>query len=102
MKFLQCSVLCLSLYFSTSLSAEEPLEHEEKIYLKPNQIRIDERGIFVGLSNSNQAVTVTGIHRDGNGLYVLASEYKLSRCPRGHYSPDGDGLCDEPGCPYNR
>lgn len=100
MKFLQCLVLCLNLYFSSSLSAAQLPEHEEKIYLKPNQIRIDEHGIFVDLPN--RAVSVTGIHRDGNGIYVLASEYRLSRCPRGHYSPDGDGLCDEPGCPYNR
>jgi len=63
------------LYFSSSLSAAQPLEHEEKIYLKPNQVQIDEHGIFVDLSN--QAVSVTGIHLDEFGLYVLTSEYRL-------------------------
>jgi hypothetical protein len=100
MKFLQCLIFCFSLCIFSGLSAEEFARHEKKIYLNSNQVQIDKDEIFVNLSN--QFVSVERIHRDRNGIYILTSDYRLSRCPKGHYSPDGDGLCNQPGCPYNR
>lgn len=93
-------ILSLGLFCFSNTFAGEGLDQAQKIYLQADQIRIERDGIFVDIQN--QIIDVEAIHRDGAGLYVVTSEYRLSRCPRGHYSPDGDGLCDEQGCPYNR
>ncbi len=97
MRFLKGSILCLSLFYFSNIFA---VQKEHKIYIQPDQVRIEHHGIFVDFPN--QSLDVLAIHRDSIGTYVMTSEYRWSRCPNGHYSLDGDGLCDEPGCPYNR
>ncbi len=100
MRFLKGSILCLGLFCYNSLSAEQEIKEEQKIYIQPVQIRVEQHGIFVEFPT--KSVNVLAIHHDSIGTYIMTTEYKLSRCPRGHYSPDGDGLCEEEGCPYNR
>ena len=93
-------MLWLGLVCFSNIFAAQEISKESKIYIQPNQIQIEHDGMFVVFPT--QSVDVSAIHRDAIGIYVMQSEYRLSRCPRGHKSPDGDGLCDEPGCPYNR
>jgi hypothetical protein len=77
----------------------------EKIYLTPDQVYVGAEGILVDLQGDLHSVR--GLFRDSQGLHVmsqeLVDEHTFSwTCPRGHSSPGGTGMCNDPDCPFRK
>lgn len=68
--------LCLIAYLS-ALSAH--YEENDKKYVLPNQVFINENGLFV--YHSNLWHRISGIHHDTAGLYYILSKEDYWICP---------------------
>lgn len=78
---------------------------DEKLYIEPEQVKVEKDNILVNFLGS--PLLVSGIHVDSQGLHVLVSEIRdehtfSNTCPFGHYSPDGSGMCQREGCPFQK
>ncbi len=86
----------------TSLKAESSTG---KLYIEPEQVRVEKNQLTIQLLGN--IIPVTGIYTDEQGLHVLTSEILDQHtfsytCPLGHSSPDGSGMCNQQGCPFQK
>jgi hypothetical protein len=77
----------------------------EKLYVTPDQVEIGTHQILINIQG--QLHPVNGLFQDAQGLHVMANEIVNEHtfswtCPRGHFSPRGTGMCNEPGCPFGK
>jgi hypothetical protein len=89
---------------SFAYSNTDIVDEESKIYVGPDQVCINETGIFV--NTEKESIRVPALYGDKRGLYInrtqLEVEYTAYECPNGHPSRHGDGRCNYLGCPYVR
>ncbi len=74
-----------------------------KHYIKAKNIWISEKEIVVNFHGN--LIKVGSIFKDNKGLFFLRDSsqgVEQYECPEGHPSVFGDGLCNQPDCPYFR
>ncbi|MGE0198886.1 MAG: hypothetical protein AB7N99_01265 [Simkaniaceae bacterium] len=79
----------------------------DKLYVDLSRLVFDSTGIFIE-SDQQEYYPIPHIAYDNGGYFfplTLECENQFveaQTCPRGHPSGMKDGLCDFPGCPFNR
>src|SRR5690606_5143349 len=96
------SLIMIALSFAIALNAGIT---ENKIYLEPEQVKIEKGNIYVNILGV--LLPASGLHADLQGLHVFATEIIdqntfSNTCPFGHYSPDASGMCNRDGCPFQK
>jgi len=94
-------LMAIAVICSTTSFAQEL---EDRIYIRSNQIDLEGENLFVNIDG--QKLNMSSIHRDDRGMYIMANEtndpFYAPYCKYGHPSPNNNGYCYQPACPYNR